>query len=120
MTTLKAAGITMCYGSDMLGALHPYQNGEFSLRSKVLTPLEVLQSATVNAAKLLRMEGRLGCVKEGAIADLLVLDSNPLDDISILDGLAGAVPGIDMIMKDGRVVFSRIIDFTVDPLYRKL
>jgi imidazolonepropionase-like amidohydrolase len=62
--------------------MHSLQNGEFSLRSKVLSAADILRSATVNAAKLLRMEGKLGAIRKDAIADLLILDDNPLEDHS--------------------------------------
>lgn len=59
---LRDAGVTMCYGSDLLGGLHPKQNREFSIRSQALSASEILQSATVNAARYVGMEGRLGCI----------------------------------------------------------
>lgn len=77
-----AAGVTMCYGTDLLGPLQVKQTGEFALRKKAgLSALKILQSATVNAARLLRQEDKLGRLKEGYAADLIVLNSNPLDDI---------------------------------------
>ncbi|KAE8396587.1 imidazolonepropionase [Aspergillus alliaceus] len=111
---LRDAGVTMCYGSDLLAGLHPLQNREFSLRSAVLSPLEILQSATVNAAKLLGMKGRLGCIQEGAIADCLILNANPLEDITVLDHVEKTLVAI---IKDGRVVASKLGELPVDPLY---
>ena len=81
-----AAGVTMCYGTDLLGPLQVKQTGEFSLRKKAgLSALKVLQAATVNAARMLRQDDTLGRLKEGYAADLIVLNANPLDDIEILD-----------------------------------
>ncbi|GAB1192120.1 hypothetical protein APSETT444_001304 [Aspergillus pseudonomiae] len=111
---LRDAGITMCYGSDLLAGLHTLQNREFSIRSAVLSPLEILQSATINAAKLVGMEGKLGCIKEGAIADFLILNANPLEDITVLDHVQKSLVAI---AKDGRIVTSRVPELTVDPLY---
>ncbi|BCR83378.1 uncharacterized protein ACHE_10780S [Aspergillus chevalieri] len=76
---LSDAGVTMCYGSDLLAGFRIMQNGEFPIRAQVLSAGEVLKSATVNAAKYIGMEGKLGCVKTVSIADLLVLNANPLD-----------------------------------------
>jgi imidazolonepropionase-like amidohydrolase len=45
------------------------------------TPMEALQTATINPAKFLGKEGDLGTVEKGKIADLVLLDANPLDDI---------------------------------------
>lgn len=111
---LRDAGITMCYGSDLLAGLHTLQNREFSIRSAVLSPLEILQSATINAATLVGMEGKLGCIKEGAIADFLILNANPLEDITILDHVDKSLMAI---AKEGRIVSSKIADLSVDPLY---
>jgi imidazolonepropionase-like amidohydrolase len=111
---LRDAGVTMCYGSDLLSGLHVLQNGEFSLRAKVLSAKEILQSCTINAAKMLRQEGKLGCLKSGSIADLIVLDQNPLEDITVLDRMGESM---GTVIKDGRVVSSMILELKVDPLY---
>ncbi|KAK4688967.1 hypothetical protein P7C73_g1134, partial [Tremellales sp. Uapishka_1] len=80
-----AAGVTICYGSDMLANMHPLQTKEFETRSSILPAATILKHATINGAKMLRFEGKLGIVAEGAIADLIFLDQNPLEDITILD-----------------------------------
>lgn len=111
---LRDAGVTMCYGSDLLAGLHVMQNGEFSIRAQVLSAGEVLKSATVNAAKYIGMEGKLGSVKTGSIADLLVLDANPLEDIVILDRIHDSMVGL---LKDGRVVTYKLDGLSVDRIY---
>ncbi len=57
---------------------------EFSLRRQVLSAAEILISATSVNADILQMKGRLGVVKPGALADLLVVDGDPLDHIELL------------------------------------
>jgi cytosine/adenosine deaminase-related metal-dependent hydrolase len=52
----------------------------------VLGAAETLRAATIHAAHVLRMDGRLGVVAPGATADLLLVDGNPLQDISVLTG----------------------------------
>ena len=100
-----AAGVTMCYGTDLLGPLQARQTGEFVLRKKAgLSALKILQSATVNAARMLRQEGRLGRLKDGFAADLIVLNTNPLDDIEVLDR---PQKHLLAVVKDGRVLESR-------------
>ena len=90
----------MGFGTDLLGALHVRQSTEFTLRGSVLPAIDVLRSACVINAELLGQSGRLGCVRQGALADLLILDGNPLEDISVLgDGGKRIV----VIMKDGKV-----------------
>ncbi|OQD81515.1 hypothetical protein PENANT_c027G00848 [Penicillium antarcticum] len=98
------AGVTVCFGSDLLGPMHFAQSKEFSVRSKVLTPLQILRSATVNAARLIMQEDRLGQIREGFAADLLILNENPLEDITVLDKVEEHVMGV---IKDGRVYTSR-------------
>ena len=83
---MKAAGVKMGFGSDLLGPLHTRQTTEFSLRARVLPALDILRSACAVNAEILGQEGRLGCIREGAFADILVVDGDPLSDISVLTG----------------------------------
>lgn len=106
-----AAGVTMVYGSDLLGSLEVRQTKEFVLRQKVLSPLKVLQSATVNAAKRLRQEGKLGRIAEDYVADLLVLTKNPLEDVGIFDQ---SEKYLKVVIKEGRVMMSRLDRFAVE------
>ena len=92
------AGVSMAYGSDLLGPTQRLQSEEFRLRASVLGPAAAVKAATCEAAKLLQREHELGDVFEGAIADLILLRGNPLEDINIL---CGQGEGIQWIMKDG-------------------
>ena len=56
-------------------------------------------------AKLIQQEGRLGVIKPGAIADLIVLSKNPLEN---LDVLSGQGEGIEIVIKDGLIVKSAV------------
>jgi imidazolonepropionase-like amidohydrolase len=93
--------VKVAYGSDLLGDMHKHQSGEFGIRSRVYSPFEVICQATSNAAELLRMEGRLGIVAPGAIADLLVVNGDPLANIGVL---ADDGAHLSVIMKDGAFV----------------
>ena len=96
----KEAGVPMGWGTDLLGELHPVQNEEFAIRAEVMSGHEILRSCTTINAEILNRTGELGSVTEGAIADLLVIEGNPLDDIRLL------APGGDnmrLIMKDGAI-----------------
>ena len=115
LTTLYENGVTICYGTDLLAGMHVLQNQEFSIRARALPGIEVLRSATTNAARLLGMEGKLGTVSYDAIADLLILDKNPLDDVTVLDNFERTCYGI---VKEGRVVMSNMTDMDVDEMYR--
>jgi imidazolonepropionase-like amidohydrolase len=79
----KRAGVPVAYGSDLLGQLQEEQSREFLIRGEVMKPLEVIQSATTVAARVLRREGKLGVIAPGACADLLLVDGNPLGDLKL-------------------------------------
>lgn len=70
----KRAGVPVAYGSDLLGQLQVDQSREFQLRSEVVKPIDIIRSATTIGAQVVRQEGKLGCVKPGALADLIVVD----------------------------------------------
>ena len=99
LETLKRAGVTMGFGTDLLGELHGMQTEEFVLRSNVLSPQEIIRSATADAAKVLQMEGIIGSLEVGANADIIVIDDNPLSDISALNKAGRNIP---FIMKSGK------------------
>jgi imidazolonepropionase-like amidohydrolase len=104
MKMAVGVGVTVCFGTDLLGPMHFAQSKEFSVRSKVLTPIQLLRSATINAARLLMQEDRLGQIREGFTADMLILNANPLEDITVLDRAEQSIMGV---IKDGRVLKSR-------------
>jgi len=85
LAIMRAAGLPMAYGSDLLGQLHKYQSMEFSIRARVLPVREIIASATTIGARLCRLEGEIGVLKAGASADLLVVDGDPYRDITVLE-----------------------------------
>ena len=101
--------ITYCvdaFGSDELfNALYAM---EFKARAEHFSPLEILKQATSGAAELLEQSGRrnpyragkLGVIDEGTYADLLLVDGNPLEDITLM---SEPVNNLRLIMKDGVV-----------------
>lgn len=98
---LMDAGVEIAYGSDLMGSLNVYQSEEFPILEEVLGAGQTLRAATITGAKLCRMEGQIGEIVAGAFADLLVVDGNPLDDLSILSGKGERIRAI---MKGGRFV----------------
>jgi imidazolonepropionase-like amidohydrolase len=94
----KAAGVKMGFGTDIIGDQELHTQ-EFLLRAEVLPIHEIIASATRIGAEVLRREGQLGVIAPGAIADILVIDGNPLKDISLL---AGHGEHLLAIMKDGQ------------------
>ncbi|MGB3069971.1 MAG: amidohydrolase family protein [Ottowia sp.] len=101
----KAAGVKMGFGTDLLGESHRLQSDEFRLRAQVLSPAEVIASATVIGAEVLGMEGKLGRLVPGALADLLLVDGDPLRSVDCLLGQGERIP---LVMKGGVVEFSAL------------
>ncbi|UNK79581.1 amidohydrolase family protein [Sphingopyxis granuli] len=81
----RAAGVKIGFGTDLLGPLHRHQRDEFRLRHEGgENAFEILHSATAVNAEILGMEGLLGAIAPGAYADFLVIDGDPLSDLSLL------------------------------------
>ena len=96
---MRRAGVKVGFGTDLLGSTHVQQCREFTLRSEVFTPIELLRQATSVPAEMMMMEGQIGCIAPGAHADLLVVDGDPLKDLGLFqDG----GPHLSAIMKGGR------------------
>lgn len=98
LRAMRDAGLPMAFGSDLLGGLRKYHCMEFELLAKVLTPAEIIRSATVVGAALCRMNGEVGIIAKGAHADLVVVDGDPLSDITLLMEDGAHLP---LIMRGG-------------------
>ena len=100
LKTLEDAGICIAAGTDAgnIGTIHgPALFREFQLMEEAgLTPMQILQCATANAAKLFGGEtgAHIGKIDNGYFADLVILKSNPVDDIA-------HASDIDSVMKNG-------------------
>lgn len=94
----RKAGVKMGFGSDLLGESQRLQSNEFRLRAEVLSPAEIIRSATVIGAEVLGMKDQLGAIVPGALADVLVVDGDPLRSI---DCLLGQGDRMALIMKNG-------------------
>jgi imidazolonepropionase-like amidohydrolase len=81
------------------------------VRAKLLPSPTVLRQATINGAKQLGMEGKLGELVAGAYADMLFLKDNPLEDVTCLDRTDECTVAI---IKDGRFVKSNLEGVEVD------
>ncbi len=118
LKTLQDAGVTIAAGTDAgnIGTIHgPSLFREFQLMKEAgLTPMQILQCATTNAARVFDTTGgtsfrssgppKIGAIAPGNFADLVILKSNPLDDIA-------HTSDIESVMKGG-------ILFPADPVAR--
>jgi imidazolonepropionase-like amidohydrolase len=106
----KKYGIKTAFGTDVLfsKALADRQGAQLAKLTRWYTPPEVLKMATSTNAELLALSGlrspypgKLGVVEEGALADLLLVDGNPLENIKLIEDPA---KNFVVIMKDGKIV----------------
>jgi imidazolonepropionase-like amidohydrolase len=93
------------YGTDLIGSTYDQQCREFEIRAQVFSPLEILRQATSMGAEILMQEGKLGCIKPDAHADLVVVDGDPMKDIGLL---AASGQRLDLIMRAGEIVKNRL------------
>lgn len=98
---LARAGVKMGLGSDLLGETHYMQADELGLRAEILGNGPVLQQATLIGAEILDRKGELGELSAGAIADVLLVEGNPLQDIGCLMQQGRHIRAI---VQDGRIV----------------
>jgi imidazolonepropionase-like amidohydrolase len=108
MELAKRYRVKISWGTDLFGPLEKQalQPLEFKARAKFFSNLEILRQATSLNAELFELsgelhpyqEGPLGVIEEGAYADLIVVDGNPLDDIEIM---TDPRRNFLLIMKDG-------------------
>ena len=98
LTYAYKAGCKIGSGSDLLGDMASQRAVEFELKAQVMTPMEVLLSATKVNAELFRMSDKIGSVEPDKYADLIVLDGNPLKNLRVLQNQ----DNLRVIMKGGR------------------
>lgn len=98
---LAAAGVTIASGTDAgnIGTLHAssYLRELFDMRISGMDNFSILQASTINGAKVLGREAQIGSIKEGKRADLVILSTNPVDNLDHLQD-------IEYVIKDGQLL----------------
>lgn len=107
---IKKHDILTGFSTDMIFGKYTDIGQEFTARAKYWTPAEVLTQATSNAAKIIRMSklnrhGNFGEIREGWVADLVLINGEPLEDISILEDKDAGIP---LVMKNGVIVKNQL------------
>ena len=91
---------------DTVYYMHSWQSEEFIIRNRVLPAKSVIASATHVAARVIRMEGKIGSITPGAYADMIAVEGNPLNELSLLTNQGKHMP---LIMRSG-VVFKNTLN----------
>ncbi|MCH7414965.1 amidohydrolase family protein [Belliella sp. R4-6] len=90
-------GVKIAFGTDAGVFPHGENYREFIYMTEMGMPnLEAIQSATLRASQLLGMEGQLGSIEKGKIADIIAVDGNPEEDIEVMKNVI-------FVMKEGKV-----------------
>jgi imidazolonepropionase-like amidohydrolase len=93
-----AAGVKVGFGTDAAVYPHGLNAHEFAVMVKLgLTPLQAIQSATINDADLLGWSDRVGTIEPGKWADIIAVDGDPLVDVTTLER-------VKFVMKSGEVI----------------
>ena len=98
----SAAGVKIGSGSDVLGIHQPFKAKELEFKARILGAMNVLVAATRTNAEIIGRSQDLGTVEIGKIADLIVVDGDPLEDITMLQDRQR----IHYVLLGGRIVVS--------------
>lgn len=111
----KKHKLKIAVGSDTFLSKEAYdlQAREWTVHAKLFSPVEIMRQATSIGAELIELsgprnrfkEGKLGVIEEGAYADMVIIEGNPLEDVTILSNPAKS---LRLIMKDG-VIYKNML-----------
>ena len=90
-------GVKIAFGTDVGVQPHGTNWKEFVYMNKYgMEPMDTIKAATMETAKLLRIDSKLGSLESGKIADIIAVDGNPLNDLSVMQNVV-------FVMKEGNV-----------------
>jgi len=96
----KKLGVKIASGSDLLGPMQRYKGMELELKARVLGPMGAIVATTKTNAELLKKEKDLGTIEAGKLADLILVQGDPLKDITVFQQYQEK---ISLIIQGGRV-----------------
>jgi imidazolonepropionase-like amidohydrolase len=103
LSLLHEAGVRIGSGTDSNGPAHENRALELELMSRVIGPMAALIAATRTNAEIVQMEDQIGTVEQGKLADLIIVNGNPLDAIDVLQDRTK----ITLVMQNGEVRHAR-------------
>jgi imidazolonepropionase-like amidohydrolase len=90
-------GVKIAFGTDVGVQPHGTNWKEFVYMNKYgMEPMDTIKSATMETAKLLGIEDKLGSIESGKLADIIAVNGNPLNDLSVMEDVV-------FVMKEGTV-----------------
>jgi imidazolonepropionase-like amidohydrolase len=94
------AGVKIGSGSDIIGPFQYMKGRELSIKAEIMGPMGAIMSATRTNAEMLNLGDQLGTVEPGKLADLIVVDGNPLQDLGLFEHDRN---GVVLVMKEGTI-----------------
>ncbi len=102
----RRAGVKIGMGTDIFGTeYHDMQASEMRFRSEVDQPVDILRSATSVNAEIAQLDGETGRIEAGLSADLIVLENNPFNDLSVFERYREEV---SLIVRSGDVIKNQL------------
>ena len=95
------AGVKIGSGSDIIGPLQAYKGRELALKAEIMGPMGAIVSATKTNAEMMGLSHRIGTLAAGKLADLIVIDGNPLEDMTLFEK---GLEKIILVMKGGQIL----------------
>lgn len=99
------AGMIIGAGSDLACERQIYKGSTLELQARVQGAMGAIVSSTKTNAEILRIADRLGTIEPGKIADIIVIDGNPLEDMSLFCKYEEKIP---VIMKEGELYKNKL------------
>jgi imidazolonepropionase-like amidohydrolase len=99
LSLMSEVGVRIGSGTDSNGPTHDDRAMELGLMARVIGPMAALLAATKTNAEIVQMGDQIGTIEEGKLADLIIVDGDPLDQIEILEDRTK----ISLVMQDGEI-----------------
>lgn len=97
-------GVTMAFGTDLIGETQTLQATELAIRNEVLPAAEILTSMWVTTGRICGLQDEIGVVEPGAYGDLVVSRVDPLTDLVAFSDVTAA---LSHVIQGGRIVADR-------------